>query len=111
MLAARPSTLREPQGRPEHRRRATSSGRAMCRSVTRRRLALARRTLKTTLTAVAVAISVWAAGRVGAQHAPAAPNGEWRSYAGDLRNHHYSPLDQISADNFAALEVAWHFKT
>jgi quinoprotein glucose dehydrogenase len=36
---------------------------------------------------------------------------EWRSYAGDLRNHHYSPLDQITAENFTALEVAWRFKT
>jgi quinoprotein glucose dehydrogenase len=38
-------------------------------------------------------------------------NGEWRSYAGDLRNHHYSPLDQINASNFNRLEVAWRFKT
>jgi quinoprotein glucose dehydrogenase len=36
---------------------------------------------------------------------------EWRSYAGDLRNHHYSPLAQITAANFNALEVAWRFKT
>src|SRR5215467_10805440 len=38
-------------------------------------------------------------------------DGEWRSYAGDLRNHHYSPLDQINAGNFNSLEVAWRFKT
>jgi quinoprotein glucose dehydrogenase len=37
--------------------------------------------------------------------------GEWRSYAGDLRNYHYSPLDQINADNFNKLEIAWRFKT
>src|SRR6266545_5053033 len=44
--------------------------------------------------------------------APAQPAGsEWRSYAGDLRNHHYSPLAQISGANFNALEVAWRFKT
>src|SRR5262245_24197566 len=43
---------------------------------------------------------------------PAPPaNADWRSYAGDLRNHHYSPLDQINAANFSALEVAWRFKT
>src|SRR5450432_2851274 len=36
---------------------------------------------------------------------------EWRSYAGDLRNHHYSPLAQVTAANFNALEVAWRFKT
>ena len=38
-------------------------------------------------------------------------NGEWPSYAGDLRNFHYSPLDQINASNFNQLEVAWRFKT
>jgi quinoprotein glucose dehydrogenase len=37
--------------------------------------------------------------------------GEWRSYAGDLRNYHYSPLDQINANNFNKLEIAWRFKT
>ena len=36
---------------------------------------------------------------------------EWRSYAGDLRNHHYSPLAQVSAANFNTLEVAWRFRT
>ncbi|HXI27669.1 MAG TPA: PQQ-binding-like beta-propeller repeat protein, partial [Vicinamibacterales bacterium] len=44
---------------------------------------------------------------------PAAPpaTADWRSYAGDLRNHHYSPLAQITAANFNRLEVAWRFKT
>ena len=37
--------------------------------------------------------------------------GEWPSYHGDNRNHHYSPLAQITADNFSTLEVAWRFKT
>jgi quinoprotein glucose dehydrogenase len=36
---------------------------------------------------------------------------EWRSYAGDLRHQHYSPIAQIDASNFNALEVAWRFKT
>ena len=36
---------------------------------------------------------------------------EWRSYAGDLRNLHYSPLAQVTAANFNTLEVAWRFKT
>src|SRR3954464_5332016 len=39
------------------------------------------------------------------------PAAEWRSYAGDLRNHHYSPLAQVTAANFNTLEVAWRFKT
>ena len=38
-------------------------------------------------------------------------NGEWPSYAGDLNNYRYSPLDQIDAANFSKLEVAWRFKT
>jgi quinoprotein glucose dehydrogenase len=37
--------------------------------------------------------------------------GEWPAYAGDLRNFHYSPLDQINGSNFSKLEVAWRFKT
>jgi quinoprotein glucose dehydrogenase len=37
--------------------------------------------------------------------------GEWPSYTGDTRGSRYSPLDQISASNFSALEVAWRFKT
>src|SRR5262245_44131665 len=42
---------------------------------------------------------------------PAAAAGEWRHYAGDLRNHHYSPLDQVSAANFNSLQIAWRLKT
>src|SRR5262245_18731870 len=38
-------------------------------------------------------------------------NGEWRSYAGDVGSTRYAPLDQITADNFKNLEVAWRFKT
>jgi quinoprotein glucose dehydrogenase len=63
------------------------------------------------LTLGAVSIAVWDAGRITAQQAPGTPGGEWRSYAGDLRNQHYSPLDQINAGNFTTLEVAWRFKT
>src|SRR5580704_6426960 len=37
--------------------------------------------------------------------------GEWRTYGGDLGNTHYSPADQINADNFNKLQVAWRFKT
>jgi glucose dehydrogenase len=36
---------------------------------------------------------------------------EWRTYGGDLGNTRYSPLDQINADNFSKLEIAWRFKT
>ena len=40
-----------------------------------------------------------------------ARNGEWPTYGGDLGNTRYSPLDQINAENFSKLEVAWRFKT
>lgn len=40
-----------------------------------------------------------------------ARNGEWPTYGADLGNTHYSPLDQINADNFNKLQVAWRFKT
>ncbi len=36
---------------------------------------------------------------------------EWTTYGGDLASTRYSPLDQISKDNFGKLEVAWRFKT
>jgi quinoprotein glucose dehydrogenase len=36
---------------------------------------------------------------------------EWRTYGGDLASTRYSPLDQINAQNFGKLEVAWRFKT
>jgi quinoprotein glucose dehydrogenase len=38
-------------------------------------------------------------------------NGEWQTYGGDLRSTRYSALDQVNADNFNKLEVAWRFKT
>jgi quinoprotein glucose dehydrogenase len=38
-------------------------------------------------------------------------NGDWTIYGADLANTRYSPLDQINADNFNKLEVAWRFKT
>ena len=40
-----------------------------------------------------------------------AENGEWRHYGGDEANTRYSPLDQITADNFTDLELAWRMKT
>jgi quinoprotein glucose dehydrogenase len=57
---------------------------------------------------LALALMVMAAnvrGQLGAR------DGEWPAYGGDLGNTRYSPLDQINADNFRTLEVAWRFKT
>ena len=42
---------------------------------------------------------------------PSTKKGEWPMYTADLRGSKYSPLDQINADNFNKLEVAWRFKT
>ena len=50
-----------------------------------------------------------AAGPAAAQHG--ATGGEWRSHSGDLGATKYSPLDQITAENFADLEVTWHWLT
>jgi len=63
------------------------------------------------LTTLAVSALAWTGHRVAAQSSAGTPNVEWRSYAGDLRHQHYSPLSQINADNFNKLEVAWRFKT
>src|ERR1700692_4514868 len=40
-----------------------------------------------------------------------AKNGEWRTYGGDLGSTRYAPLDQIKAENFSKLQIAWRFKT
>ena len=55
-------------------------------------------------------------GRVGhrgvrGQQAPTPKGAEWPTYGGDLASTRYSPLDQITKDNFNKLEVAWRFKT
>jgi quinoprotein glucose dehydrogenase len=57
-----------------------------------------------------VLVSLIAAG-AGLRAQSGAPNGEWRTYGGDLGNTRYAPLDQINKDNFNKLEVAWRFKT
>src|SRR6266704_1554279 len=59
--------------------------------------------------AFASGLLLWAAAPIKGQSG--AKNGEWRSYGADLGNTHYSPLDQINANNFNKLEVAWRFKT
>lgn len=45
--------------------------------------------------------------------AQAQPGGdlEWRTYGGDLASTRYSPADQITADNFRDLELAWSLRT
>jgi len=36
---------------------------------------------------------------------------EWRSYAADPQGTRYAPLDQIDADNFDTLELAWRWRS
>ena len=71
----------------------------MWRTVHRRRLGI------TSL----VFLFIWATSPITGQSG--AKNGEWTTYGGDLANTRYSPLNQINADNFSTLEVAWRFKT
>jgi quinoprotein glucose dehydrogenase len=42
---------------------------------------------------------------------PSTARGEWPVYAADLASSHYSPLDQITRDNFAELQIAWRVPT
>jgi quinoprotein glucose dehydrogenase len=42
---------------------------------------------------------------------PETAGGEWPSYGGDLYSRKYSPLDQITPENFAELEIAWRWKS
>jgi len=42
---------------------------------------------------------------------PSTARGEWPTYGGDLASTKYSPLDQIDANNFAKLRVAWRVKS
>src|SRR5579884_2845512 len=67
---------------------------------------LAHHVVKTLLPACLVLVSL-----VPLRAQYGAKNGEWPTYGADLGNTHYSPLDQINADNFSKLQVAWRFKT
>jgi len=58
---------------------------------------------------IAVLASLLATARLSSQSG--AGKGEWPTYGADLGNTRYAPLDQINADNFSKLEVAWRFKT
>ena len=64
------------------------------------------------LLTAALAGIAYLSGPVRAQRIPTGTeNGEWRTYGGDLASTRYSPLSQITKDNFSKLEVAWRFKT
>ena len=58
--------------------------------------------------AVIAACALTAAPAAGQQ---GAWGGEWRSHSGDNGATKYAPIAQITADNFARLEVAWRWNT
>ena len=55
--------------------------------------------------ATALSLSCVMAGVVYAQ------DREWRTYGGDLASTKYSSLEQISAENFSKLTIAWRWKS
>jgi glucose dehydrogenase len=59
--------------------------------------------------AAIIALTTAAAAATPSRHAGTL-NGEWRYWGGDEGSTRYSPLDQINADNFQDLEVAWRWK-
>jgi quinoprotein glucose dehydrogenase len=58
-----------------------------------------------------ILVLAFACAAVGLHAQSGAKKGEWPAYGGDTGNTRYSPLDQINADNFSKLVVAWRFKT
>lgn len=75
--------------------------------------------LSSAATFLASRLPAWAQGAVsrlspGTQSspAPASPSEtNWLHYANDLGSNRYAPLDQINAENFNKLEMAWRFST
>ena len=61
--------------------------------------------------AAAAGLLASASAALAAQDGRGAPDGEWRTYGGDLASTRYADLDQIDAANFDDLEVAWRFGT
>ena len=54
---------------------------------------------------VTVALFCFCSAHLNAQYGTG--SGDWPSYGGDTGSTKYSPLDQITAENFEELEVAW----
>ena len=52
-----------------------------------------------------------AAGVAQSSPRPSTARGEWPTYAGDLASSRYSPLDQITRENFSTLQIAWRATT
>jgi quinoprotein glucose dehydrogenase len=69
------------------------------------------RTFKHCVTRLGFSVVAIALGTISVIGQSGTKNGEWPTYGGDLGHTRYAPLDQINADNFSKLEVAWRFKT
>jgi quinoprotein glucose dehydrogenase len=65
----------------------------------------------TRFTTLLVALALAAALAAQAPPVPSTARGEWPTYGGDLASTKYSPLDQITAANFASLKLAWRAKS
>jgi len=63
------------------------------------------------LTVTCLTISLLGTAELAAAQEQGTANGEWPTYGGNLSHDRYSPLDQITAENFSELELAWRFKT
>ena len=63
------------------------------------------------LTQTYVTVALLSVALTAAAQEPGTASGEWPSYGGDLTHNRYSPLDQITAQNFSELELAWRFST
>ena len=70
---------------------------------------MSRRTAIALVTVLSIGIALRPPSTMRAQSGT--KGGEWRTYGGDLGHTRYAPLDQINAQNFNKLEVAWRFKT
>jgi glucose dehydrogenase len=58
-------------------------------------------------TSLAIAIAVFFSSSPLSAQDGSTPEGEWRYWGADMSSTRYSPLDQINAENFQDLEVAW----
>ena len=71
--------------------------------------------MKTTITGTALARCALVAATLGVTLPAVAQygvnDGQWSSYAGDAGSTKYTSLDQINADNFDQLDIAWRWKS
>ena len=66
-------------------------------------------TRKLTVLTVTLVAAVSVTGLMGQERGTA--DGEWPTYGGNLSNDRYSPLAQVTAENFSDMEIAWQFST